>query len=124
MKRITPETFAAKINTLRQNTDRTSFTKEEIMILLKKEGLPCSSSYFTTYSKYGIVTKVKRGEYVFPETPIYVGVIHTALTEVREYMLNANRNSLNRKNGEDSSKKIEEAINLLKSNGFSVFKPM
>jgi hypothetical protein len=124
MKSITPERFAEKINTLRQNTDRTTFTKEEIMILLKREGLPCSSSYFTTYSKYGIVTKVKRGKYVFPETPIYVGVIHTALTEVREYMLNANKNSLNRKNGEDLNEKINQAIDLLKSNGFLVFKPM
>ena len=124
MKSITPEKFAEKINTLRQNTDRTTFTKEEIMILLKREGLPCSSSYFTTYSKYGIVTKVKRGKYVFPETPIYVGVIHTALTEVREYMLNANKNSLNRKNGEDLNEKINQAIDLLKLNGFLVFKPM
>lgn len=124
MKSITPERFAEKINTLRQKTDRTTLTKEEIMILLKKEGLPYSSSYITAYSKYGIITKIRRGEYVFPENPIYIGVIHTALTEVREYMLSASKNSLNRKNGEDLKEKIEQAINLLKSNGFLVFKPM
>lgn len=124
MKSITPEKFAEKINTLRQKTDRTTLTKEEIMILLRKEGIPCSSYYFTAYSKYGIVVKRGRGEYVFPDSPIYVGVIQTALNDVRTYMLVANRESINRKNEKDSSEKIEEAINFLKSNGFLVLKPM
>ena len=124
MKTIDTEDFAKKVNNLRVNSSNRSFNKEEMILLFRTNGLPCSNSYFSTFAKYGIVVKLTRGKYAFPQEPIYVGVIQTALNDIRTYMLVANKNSLNKKNGEDSRGKIEEAINLLKSNGFLVFKPM
>lgn len=124
MKTINTEDFAKKVNNLRTICSNKSFNKEEMILLFKTNGLPCSNSYFYTYSKYGIVVKSTRGKYTFPQEPIYVGVIQTALNDIRTYMLVANKNSLNKKNGEDLKEKIEQAINLLKSNGFLVFKPM
>lgn len=124
MKTINAEDFAKKVNNLRTICSNKSFNKEEIILLFRTNGLPYSNSYFSTFVKYGIIVKLTRGKYTFPQEPIYVGVIQTALNDIRTYMLIANKNSLNKKNGEDLNEKINQAVNLLKSNGFLVLKPM
>lgn len=125
MKSITPEQFAERINQLRliQNAEET-FKLDELMSLFKGANLPYSISYFTTFIKYGIVIRTSRGIYTLPSEPIYVGVIKTALTEIRSYKLNATKKSINRQAEEELNEKIEQAINFLKSNGFLVLKPM
>ena len=125
MKSITPEQFAERINQLRliQNAEET-FKLDELMSLFKGVNLPYSISYFTIFIKYGIVIRTSRGIYALPSEPIYVGVIKTALTEIRSYKLNSTKKSINRQAEEELNEKIEQAINFLKSNGFLVFKPM
>lgn len=123
--RITPEQFARRINQLRliQDGEKT-FKLDELMLIFKDADLPHSVSYFTTFIKYGIVIRTNRGVYSLPSEPIYVGVIDTALTEIRSYKLNANKKSIDKQAEEELNEKIKQAINLLKSNGFLVFKPM
>ena len=125
MKSITPEQFAERINQLRliQNVGET-FKLDELMSLFKEANLPCSISYFNTFIKYGIVIRTSRGIYTLPSEPIYVGVIKTALSDIRSYKLNANKKSINKQAEEELNEKIEQAINFLKSNGFLVLKPM
>ena len=123
--RITPEQFAERINQLRliQNAGEI-FKLNELMSIFKDANLPYSVSYFTIFIKYGIVVRIGRGVYSLPSEPIYVGVIKTALTEIRSYKLNANKKALSIQNEREVNEKIEQAINFLKSNGFLVFKPM
>jgi hypothetical protein len=123
--RITPEQFAERINQLRliQNAGEI-FKLNELMSIFKDANLPYSVSYFTIFIKYGIVVRIGRGIYSLPSEPIYVGVIKTALTEIRSYKLNANKKALSIQNEREVNEKIEQAINFLKSNGFLVFKPM
>lgn len=123
--RITPEQFAERINQLRliQN-DGEIFKLDELMSIFKDANLPYSISYFTTFIKYGIVIRTRRGVYSLPSEPIYVGVIKTALTEIRSYKSDANKKALNIQNERELNEKINQAINLLKLNGFLVFKPM
>ena len=123
--RITAEQFAERINQLRliQN-DGETFRLDELMSIFKDANLPYSISYFTTFIKYGIVVRMSRGLYSLPSEPIYVGVIKTALTEIRSYKSDANKKALNIQNERELNEKIGQAINLLKLNGFLVFKPM
>lgn len=123
--RITPEQFAERINQLRliQNAGEI-FKLNELTSIFKDANLPYSVSYFTIFIKYGIVVRIGRGVYSLPSEPIYVGVIKTALTEIRSYKLNANKKALSIQNEREVNEKIEQAINFLKSNGFLVFKPM
>ena len=125
MRRITAEQFAEKVNQLRliQN-DGEIFKLYELMSIFKDANLPYSISYFTIFIKYGIVLRVKRGEYSLPSEPIYIGVIKTALSEIRSYKSDANKKALNTQNEREVNEKINQAIDLLKLNGFLVFKPM
>jgi hypothetical protein len=100
------------------------FKLNELMSIFKDANLPYSVSYFTIFIKYGIVVRIGRGIYSLPSEPIYVGVIKTALTEIRSYKLNANKKALSIQNEREVNEKIEQAINFLKSNGFLVLKPM
>lgn len=125
MRNITPEQFAERINQLRlmQNAGET-FKLDKLMSLFKKANLPYSVSYFTTFIKYGIVIRTSRGIYTLPSEPIYVGVIKTALSNIRSYKLNANKKSIDKQAEEELNEKIKQAIDFLKLNGFLVLKPM
>lgn len=123
--RITPEEFALRVNSLRNEVVlKYSYTQEEISELFKLKGLPYSVSYFCTYVKYGIIVRIARGEYRFTENPVYKGVIEQALTSIRKYNSDSVKKASGKLEQEELERKINTSIRFLKENGYLVFKPM
>lgn len=121
---INEEDFAIKVNTLRNTLEKKSYSQAEMQSLLKEAGLPSSTNYFFSYLKYGIVLRIRRGVYTLPETPIYKGVISTALTKVREEKLDYIEKVKNQEEEKQEQEKIESCVNFLKSKGFLIYRPV
>ena len=124
-KRVTPEEFALRLNTLRNEfNSELTFSQSEMTELLKENGIPSSISYFGIYVKFGIIVRSERGVYQFIPEPVYKGVIEQALTSIRKSKMDSYNKNSGKQEREDLSRRIQSSIEFLKSHGFLVYKPM
>lgn len=134
-KGITPEQFAYRINTLKGQTSATIiYDKKHVIELLKKFDLPSNNNYFQKYIDYGMIVRIKPGEFKFPAAPVHISKIIDALTELREKGREYAAKSNAKKHGfkeENETQPIEElndedkiarCIDFLKSKGFLILK--
>lgn len=84
-KGVTPEQFAYRMNTLKGQTSATSiYDKEHVVELLRRFDLPVNNNYLRKYVDYGMIVRVKPGEFKFPAAPVHISKIIDALNELRE----------------------------------------
>jgi len=140
-KGVTPEQFAYRMNTLKGQTSATIiYDREHVIELLKRFDLPANNNYLKKYVDYGMIVRIKPGEFKFPAAPVHISKIIDALNELREEgrkyaaKSNARRHGLleeaeenevheiqpvEEPNDED---KIARCIDFLKSKGFLILR--
>lgn len=113
-KGVTPEQFSYRINTLKGQTSATViYDKEHVIELLKKFDLPANNNYFKKYIDYGIIVRVKPGEFKFPAAPVHISKVIDALNELREMNRKYAAKSVAKKRG-TSEEEIEEGNEIHK----------
>ncbi len=140
-KGVTPEQFAYRMNTLKGQTSATIiYDREHVIELLKRFDLPANNNYLKKYVDYGMIVRIKPGEFKFPAAPVHISKIIDALNELREegrkYAAKSNAKkcglleeaeenkvhkiqSVEEPNDED---KIARCIDFLKSKGFLILR--
>lgn len=84
-KGVTPEQFAYRMNTLKGQTSATIiYDREHVIELLKRFDLPANNNYLKKYVDYGMIVRIKPGEFKFPAAPVHISKIIDALNELRE----------------------------------------
>lgn len=114
------------LNVLRKSIAESQFTSDTLREGLRKCGIPCSSLFFSELAASSIIKRVSKKYYQFsnPTTPI----LHTHLQVIYErYQTKVNKYATKSRNRKRISKvvldtRIQDAIQLLKENGFEVFR--
>ena len=132
-KSFNPFDCIGPLNTAKQGiqmAERT-FSKESILITLKGCGLPTNSTFWSIFRNSGILQEVSKGKFMFAsKEPIYVGMLIKIQNKYRELMRHYKNNSskvLDTVCEKDSPKNnisIEEAIKLLKEQGYRILAPI
>ena len=112
----------AELNRIKKELNK-PFTRGVLQKELKKAGIPSNPVFFACLSKYKIIKRVSRAEFVFSNNnPIYYKLLETV------YIDYANRlDKYAKKYAEtraSKTQKVEEAIQLLKSMGYQIFAPV
>lgn len=108
------------------------FRKDSFCKLLKEANFKMVDALFYEFIKRGIIIRVSKGQYTFAdEKPIYIGVLESTIKEVRAKKATEIRNYYNRSKTQPMTQEVsntrltvEEAINLLKSFGYRILKPI
>jgi uncharacterized protein with von Willebrand factor type A (vWA) domain len=123
-----PQELAKQFNNLRERVKYNTYSFKEVQELLRDmTDLPSSMNYMTHYINKGVILHVKHGVYKFPENPVYYQKIQEAILARRAAQVKyQEENSPENKYRKELDKraKIKEAIELLKANGYLVFKPI
>lgn len=104
-KKVTNEE-CAKLNTLRKNYVKKTFTRGEVMNIIKEE-IGWKRGEILNQLLRKVFVKVAHGKYQFPEEPIYIKKLQLVFDSKRSQPV-------------DES--ISKAITLLKSKGFKITK--
>lgn len=119
--------LSKKINTFRLENSGKEFTKKELLEILSQLNMPFKSYLFTGFIKSKNLILVKKGKkvtYHFSVNPIHQDTIKGIILNARDYQKETNlRYYTKRNNREVNMLTIEEAIQLLKNNGYKVYKP-
>lgn len=116
-----------KLNEIKKSIGNNSFTTEELRSILKNNGFRGISALIHGMRHTKIIQKIstsKKDGSQFSEigTPIYIGTLERAISYGKncdkQYKINSSQ-----KKSKDLSNPIEEAIKLLKNNGYKVLKP-
>lgn len=100
-------------------------TTSEIITLLAE--MPCSKSglFITELVSNHALKRVKKGHYMFPEFPVHLNVLETAISNIRKRQGGYEKKYLAKKKGKSisSSNEIQKAIDLLLSTGeYEIYK--
>ena len=112
----------------------TPFTKKSLIRTFKGCGLPTNGTFWHIFRNSGVIKQVNKGLYVFAsENPIYEGVLASIKRKYSEYTKNHKNKPDKEEVVEESTEettveviqpvktdKIQEAIDLLKQNGYIV----
>lgn len=133
------EEHIADLNTLKtaRQLSGGTFIKEALISDFKRISLPTSVRFFAACLKVNIVAKQGKGQYYFPsDKPIYKDKLQNAYNIFNEECRRYNRNSKSNSVIEEATidiventlvqvkDPIQEAILLLKENGYKVFAPV
>lgn len=123
--------FTIQFNKIRTEFSEVSLTRKDLQNLMKDRfGFYLTSRLFTEMEKLHIINNVgKSGRcllYKFSTEPIYKGKLENWYKNARTHHNEAVKNLRNKKNTqiviiEDP---IQEAIKLLKENGYKIYKPI
>ena len=132
-KSFNPFDCIGPLNTAKQGiqmAERT-FSKESILITLKGCGLPTNSTFWSIFRNSGILQEVSKGKFMFAsKEPIYVGMLIKIQNKYRELMRHYKNNSskvpdtICEKDFPKNNISIEEAIKLLKEQGYRILAPI
>ena len=132
-KSFNPFDCIGPLNTAKQGiqmAERT-FSKESILITLKGCGLPTNSTFWSIFRNSGILQEVSKGKFMFAsKEPIYVGMLIKIQNKYRELMRHYKNNSskvpdtICEKDSPKNNISIEEAIKLLKEQGYRILAPI
>ena len=112
-RKVVSRDECVKFNILRQKYSNRTFGYNELFNLIKKE-IGWKESKLISELISSLFNKLGRGKYAFPENPIYIGKIQYCVDIV------AKRRKGNFKINKQTP--VQKAIELLKSEGFSVIK--
>lgn len=108
--------------------DSTPFSAASLEEALKIYGFKSVKTLILGFKKYQIIVPCSKG-YKFPDkNPIYIGTLEKAVNHSKNVMKQYNRKYLEKKDKMSkevlvSTNSIEEAIKLLKENGYKIYKP-
>ena len=130
-----PEECIAALNDIKRSMQMTGrpFTKKAMLENLKRCGLPTNSTFWSVFRNSRILQEVSKGEFMFvSKDPIYVGVLKTLKEKYQELIRRYNNSNKKPPKEEfkdklpetDSLALIQSAIDLLKKQGYQIFKPV
>ena len=108
--------------------DSTPFSAATLEEALKIYGFKSVKTLILGFKKYQIIVPCSKG-YKFPDkNPIYIGTLEKAVNHSKDLMKQYNKRYLEKKDKRSkevlvSTNPIEEAIKLLKENGYKIYKP-
>ena len=108
--------------------DSTPFSAAALEEALKIYGFKSVKTLILGFKKYQIIVPCSKG-YKFPDkNPIYIGTLEKAVNHSKNVMKQYNKKYLEKKDKMSkevlvSTNPIEEAIKLLKENGYKIYKP-
>lgn len=110
------ETIVKNFNFIRNTYKDEELTREKIQVIFKGIPYGTTNNFIKTLLKYNILFIIKhngaRRYYKLTSKPIYIEKLRLVMNEVRaSFKINKARPN-----------PIEEAINLLKNNGYKIFK--
>lgn len=119
----------AKLNECKQNTINSGdlpLSKDDLKNLFKICGIPSNSLFFSKFRSFGLLIKVEKDMYVWNnDLPIHHKTLQNVYSQYQQ-MVNKYANahySKKKKSKILENKEIEDAIYLLKENGFEIFAP-
>lgn len=112
-------------NELKSSLLDKSFTRDSFKDELKKLNIPCSNTFWSGFVKLNIIKRISKTEFVFTDNkPVHFKVLENVyliyFDKISEYM----QKYETKKNQEIQYSQINDAVQLLKSLGFQVFKPV
>lgn len=132
-KSFNPFDCIGPLNTAKQGIQMTErpFSKESMLTTLKGCGLPTNSAFWSIFRNSGILQEVSKGKFMFAsKEPIYVGTLIKIQNKYRELMRHYKNNSskvpdtICEKDSPKNNISIEEAIKLLKEQGYRILAPI
>lgn len=108
--------------------DSTPFSAATLEEALKIYGFKSVKTLILGFKKYQIIVPCSKG-YKFPDkNPIYIGTLEKAVNHSKNVTKQYNKKYLEKKDKMSkevlvSTNPIEEAIKLLKENGYKIYKP-
>lgn len=132
-KSFNPFDCIGPLNTAKQGIQMAErpFSKESILTTLKGCGLPTNSAFWSIFRNSGILQEVSKGKFMFAsKEPIYVGTLIKIQNKYRELMRHYKNNSskvtdtICEKDSPKNNISIEEAIKLLKEQGYRILAPI
>ena len=77
--------LAHRYNQVRMSfSGRSDLSKAEVISSLKAAGFPTGTAYYALYAKYGLIRRIAKIGYQFPQEPVYYKVFRDFLREARE----------------------------------------
>ena len=132
-KSFNPFDCIGPLNTAKQGIQiaERPFSKESMLTTLKGCGLPTNSTFWSIFRNSGILQEVSKGKFMFAsKEPIYVGTLIKIQNKYRELMRHYKNNSskvpdtICEKDFPKNNISIEEAIKLLKEQGYRILAPI
>ena len=132
-KSFNPFDCIVPLNTAKQGIQMTEhpFSKESMLTTLKGCGLPTNSTFWSVFRNSGVLQEVSKGKFMFAsKEPIYVGTLIKMQNKYRELMRHYKNNSskvpdtICEKDFPKNNISIEEAIKLLKEQGYRILAPI
>ena len=132
-KSFIPSDCIGPLNTAKQGIQMAErpFSKESILTTLKGCGLPTNSAFWSIFRNSGILQEVSKGKFMFAsKEPIYIGMLIKIQNKYRELMRHYKNNSskvpdtICEKDSPKNNISIEEAIKLLKEQGYRILAPI
>lgn len=132
-KSFNPFDCIVPLNTAKQGIQMAErpFSKESMLTTLKGCGLPTNSTFWSIFRNSGILQEVSKGKFMFAsKEPIYVGTLIKIQNKYRELMRHYKNNSskvpdtICEKDFPKNNISIEEAIKLLKEQGYRILAPI
>lgn len=132
-KSFNPFDCIGPLNTAKQGIQMAErpFSKESILTTLKGCGLPTNSAFWSIFRNSGILQEVSKGKFMFAsKEPIYIGMLIKIQNKYRELMRHYKNNSskvpdtICEKDSPKNNISIEEAIKLLKEQGYRILAPI
>lgn len=137
-KTIIDTEFAKKFNSIRMKYCGQKLPKEKFKSIFKEElNLKIDSVWISQFIKFEVIEKIKQNKkrgYVFSYKPVFIEKLKNIYSEVNKIRNYYNRNQIMKKKAPKIESSIveevqiidpiEEAIKLLKNNGYKVYKPI
>lgn len=132
-KSFNPFDCIGPLNTAKQGIQMAErpFSKESILTTLKGCGLPTNSTFWSIFRNSGILQEVSKGKFMFSsKEPIYIGMLikiqNKYLELLRHYKNNSSKvpDTICEKDSPKNNISIEEAIKLLKEQGYRILAPI
>ena len=132
-KSFNPFDCIGLLNTAKQGIQMAErpFSKESMLTTLKGCGLPTNSTFWSIFRNSGILQEVSKGKFMFAsKEPIYVGTLIKIQNKYRELMRHYKNSSskvpdtICEKDFPKNNISIEEAIKLLKEQGYRILAPI
>ena len=132
-KSFNPFDCIGPLNTAKQGIQMAErpFSKESMLTTLKGCGLPTNSTFWSVFRNSGVLQEVSKGKFMFAsKEPIYVGTLikmqNKYLELLRHYKNNSSKvpDTICEKDFPKNNISIEEAIKLLKEQGYTILAPI
>ena len=132
-KSFNPFDCIGPLNTAKQGIQMAErpFSKESMLTTLKGCGLPTNSTFWSVFRNSGVLQEVSKGKFMFAsKEPIYVGTLikmqNKYLGLLRHYKNNSSKvpDTICEKDFPKNNISIEEAIKLLKEQGYRILAPI